>query len=243
MIAKVIAKEREYYSNVFAKFNLGFKETVIVFDNKNEQFELLNVYDNHLCIKRKIFIFDTDISDMIEKTKIRLSLLDTFNNCVGYDWLISNTKLIKNIKNHKKVDDIYLELAKKMNEKLEISEWKYVKNEKDANDLLEAAFWFHDSILDHISYKVQVNYNDPSVVELLFTGCWECDIMLVFESDVLIHFNRNDVDMYEIMDSNILFDDFYVYWVDDDLENINQIDDSFTYFRGRSLKWKMITKK
>ncbi len=53
MIAKVVTKEREYYSYVFAKFNPGFYETVIVFDNENEQFELLKVYDTCHSLKEK----------------------------------------------------------------------------------------------------------------------------------------------------------------------------------------------
>ncbi len=53
----------------------------------------------------------------------------------------------------------------------------------------------------------------------------------------------DEYNSYEIMDSNILFDHGYVYWVDDNIENVKEINDSYTYFRGRSLKWKMITKK
>ena len=34
-------KEREYYSYVFAKFYSGFHETVVVYDDENEKFELL----------------------------------------------------------------------------------------------------------------------------------------------------------------------------------------------------------
>ncbi len=108
---------------------------------------------------------------------------------------------------------------------------------------MHAAWGFHDAILDNISYKVKEVYNDPSVVQVLFTGCWECDILLEFQRDVLIHFNTDDYNSYEIMDSNILFDDGYVYWVDDNIENVKEINNSYIYFRGRSLKWKMITKK
>lgn len=243
MIAKVVTKDREYYSNVFAKFNPGFLETVIVFDNENEQFELLKVYDTIPSLKRKVFIIDTDMNDMVEKSEIKLSLITTFKDCFGYGWLIDNVKLIKDIISKKEVDTKYIELAKKINEKIEVSEWKYVKNEKDAKDLLVAAWGFHDAILDNISYKVKKFYDDPSAVQLLFTGCWECDILLEFQIDVLIHFNFDDDSSYEIMASNILFDDGYIYWVDDDIENIKEINDSYTYFRGRLLKWKMITKK
>lgn len=243
MIAKVVSKEREYYSYVFAKFNPGFYETVIVFDDENEKFELLNVYDTKPSLKRKIFIIDTDMDGMVEKPEIKISLISTLKNCFGYDWIIENIELIKDIKSKNSIDKKYIELAKEINKKIEVSEWKYVKNEKDAKDLLHAAWGFHDAELDNISYKLKETYNDPSVVQVLFTGCWECDILLEFQRDVLIHFNIDDNCSHEIMDSNILFNDGYVYWVDDYIEDIKELNDSYIYFRGRSLKWKMINKK
>lgn len=243
MIAKVVTNGREYYSYVFAMFNPGFYETVIVFDDENEEFELLNVYDTKPSLKRKVFIIDTDMDDMIEKSEIKFSLIDTLKDCFGYDWIIENVELIKDIKSKNKIDKKYIELAKEINKKIEVSEWKYVKNRKDATDLLHAAWGFHDAELQSISYKLQELYNDPSIVQVLFTGCWECDILLEFQRDVLIHFNVDDNCSLEIFDSNILFNDGYVYWVDDCIEDIKELNDSLTYFRGRSLKWKMITKK
>ena len=41
MIAKIVSENREYYSNVFAKFNTGWNECVIVFDNENKKFEFV----------------------------------------------------------------------------------------------------------------------------------------------------------------------------------------------------------
>lgn len=38
MIAKIVAKDRVYYSYVFAKFNPLFYVTVIVFDDENKKF-------------------------------------------------------------------------------------------------------------------------------------------------------------------------------------------------------------
>ena len=242
MIARVQYKGKAYYSYVFAKFNPGFYETVIVFDNENEKFELINVYDTKPSLKRKIFIIDTDMEGMIEKSEIKLSLINTLKNCFGYDWIIENIELIKDIKNANNIDKKYIELAKEINKKIEVSEWKYVKNEKDAKDLLHAAWGFHDAELDNISYKLKETYNDPSVVQVLFTGCWECDILLEFKKDVLIHFNFDDNTMPDIMDSNILFHDGFVYWVDDCIESVDNITEDFIYFRARSLAWKMITK-
>ena len=107
---------------------------------------------------------------------------------------------------------------------------------------MSAAWEFHDATLKSISYELKENYYDPSCVRVLFTGCWECDIILEFKKDVLIHFNYDDNTMPDIMDSNILFHDGFVYWVDDCIESVDNITEDFIYFRARSLAWKMITK-
>ena len=56
MLAKIVSDNREYYSHIFAKFNPGWYERVIVFDNENKKFELLNVYNTNPSLKRKVFI-------------------------------------------------------------------------------------------------------------------------------------------------------------------------------------------
>ena len=37
MLAKISSDNREYYSHIFAKFNPGWYECVIVFDTENKQ--------------------------------------------------------------------------------------------------------------------------------------------------------------------------------------------------------------
>jgi len=74
MLAKIVSDNREYYSHIFAKFSPGWYECVIVFDTENKRFELLNVYNTKPSLKRKVFIIDTDIADMVEKKEIKLSV-------------------------------------------------------------------------------------------------------------------------------------------------------------------------
>ena len=68
-------------------------------------------------------------------------------------------------------------------------------------------------------------------------------LVLTILNNILIHFNIDDINSYEINDSNILFDNGYIYWVDEYIDNIKDIKHDFIYFRGRSLKWKMINKR
>ena len=242
MLAKIVSDNREYYSHVFAKFNPGWFECVIVFDAENKRFELLNVYNTKPSLKRKVFVIDTDIMDMVEKKQIKLSITTTYKDCLGYSWLLDDCDLIKKIKDGIPIDEKYIKIAEELNKNIDTGEWKHVKNPKDADNLLSAAWGFHDATLKSISYESKENFNDPSCVRVLFTGCWECDIVLEFKKDVLIHFNQDDNTMPDIMDSNILFHDGFVYWVDDYIESVDDIAEDCIYFRARSLAWKMITK-
>ena len=193
-------------------------------------------------LKRKIFIIDTDTSGMIEKKEIKLSLTTTYKDCFGFAWILENYDLIKQIKSGKPVDEQYIKIAEEQNKSIDTNEWKYIKNQKDADDLLSAAWGFHDARLESISYKVKENYDDPSSVHVLFTGCWESDILLEFKKDVLIHFNYDDNTIPDIMDSSILFYNGFIYWVDDCVKSVDEIAEENIYFRARSLSWKMITK-
>ena len=68
MLAKVVLENREYYSHIFAKFNPGWNERVIVFDGENRKFELINVYNTKPSLKRKVFIID-DADTMNEQAQ------------------------------------------------------------------------------------------------------------------------------------------------------------------------------
>lgn len=152
MLAKIVSDNREYYSHIFAKFSPGWYECVIVFDTENKRFELLNVYNTKPSLKRKVFIIDTDTADMVEKKEIKLSMVTTYKDCFGYSWLLDNCDLIKQIKDGKPVDEKYIKIAEEQNKNIDTGEWKRVKNLKDANNLLSAAWGFHDARIKNISY-------------------------------------------------------------------------------------------
>ena len=241
MIAKIVTTTKEYYSHVFAIFNPGFYESLIVFNNETERFELLSMYNVKPSLKRKVFIIDTSSEGMIEKKRIKLSFKISYKNCLGYDWVLNDIDLIKKIKEGSLVDTKFITIAKQLNDRIVYNDWTLVKDKKDVQDLMAAAWGFHDAVLENISYKFK-KYGEPSVVEVLFTGCWECDILLEFKGDVSIHFNLDDTNVIELFGANIIFNDGFIYWVDDCIEDVKDISEEFIYFKARSLKWKMINK-
>lgn len=238
MIAKVISEDnREYISHIFAKFSKGFDTTVITYDSDHNRFEYINMYDKTPYLKRKVFIFDSNNEGMIELKGLRVGFLKSFKSAFGYDWILSNDIIVNIIKN-KDVDKKYSEIAANINSKIEVQEWYYVKNEKDADSLLELAFGFHDALIVDININNGSNYDDSSTVEVTFSGCWGCNVTLLFQGDILVHYLLDDECSNEIFDSSILFENEYIYWVDGSINNVTQLKDYHTYFRAKSLKWK-----
>ena len=92
-----------------------------------------------------------------------------------------------------------------------------------------AAGWFHDAYIGSINYSV-----DKLIVR--FDGLWGCSIELEFAGDIIIHHNNVTC----VFSASIFFEDEYIYFVDDDIDSFENIIDDFTYFRGKTLKWKII---
>ena len=241
MIVKVLTKDnREYYSTVFAKINTGWNQQYIVFDDE-KKFDLVRVYELTPSIIRKVFIIDNDTSNWIFKDKITVSSNTEYEKCGGLDWIINDLELFDLIINGNKLDESILKKAKQLNNKIIKKEWHEIKTQKDIENLFSAAWGFHDSHVQDIKFtNIIDNTYDPSKVQVCFTSCWNCDIILEFESDVLIHYISNDQAYNEFFDANILFEDDYIYWIGENIKSLAELKDYHIYFRGRSLKWKMI---
>lgn len=244
MIAKVLKdNNKEYYSYVFATFNEGWFKEVLVFNNEDNVFEFISVYNTIPSIKRKVFIIDTDISNFIYQKEIKLNKKKKFENSKGYDWVLNDIDFLNKIINKEEIDEKYINKAKQLNDNYNIDEWHYIMNEKDILDLNAASWGFHDSHLEDIKYIKKESYSDPTIVQVLFTGCWECDILLEFKRDVFIHFYSDDSYTDEITISSILIKEGFIYWVNDKIEDVSELQEYHTYFKARSLKWKMIVNK
>ena len=243
MIAKVLTKSnREFCSHIFATFNSGWYTKVIVFDEKENKFKLVDMFNKH-PLKRKVFIIDTDCSDWIEKDEIKLSTFTKFKCCKGYEWIINNSKLINDIRKNNLIDNEIREKAKELNSSINKDDWHYIKDQKDIENLMTASFGFHDAYISDIKYLKKETYDGQTTVQVLFSNCWESEFLLEFEKDVIIHMVSNDDYDNEIFDSTVFFENGYIYWVDEEIKNASEIQENFTYFKARSLKWKCIINK
>lgn len=223
MIARVLDGEKEFCSYVFAQFIDGFKSTVIVFDGANNRYKKVQMYDTKPYIVRKVFIVDCDRAEWISPQK----------NFEGYAWLVNDPSLIKDIELGKPVAEEYVSRAVALNKTIVVNEWTEVTTDNGAENLLTAAWDFHDSTIKSIGY-------DKDKLTVVFEGCWNSTVVLEFEGDIALHYVDND--MNPVFGSSIIFDGSHVFWVDEHIKGIEGITDDLIVFRGRKLRWKQVLK-
>lgn len=241
MIAKIVDKDkREYYSVVFAICENGWNTAVIVYDDEKHQFSFIRMYRHTKNLVRSVFLIDCDKNDFIENKSVKMSFCKTIKHISGYEWLVGNNELFIDILKNKQVDDCYKEKAEEMNRQLSVSEWTLVKDKQDVKNLMATAWDFHDGIIEQISFN-----QGYDTVEIIFSGCWGCKMTLRFKEEVAIHFCSGDPFFARfVMDSNVFFENGFVYWVDDcgiccEAELAEAKDRN--YFKARSLFWKQET--
>lgn len=230
MIAKIKSKDNFIYNSyIFAIFDKGWDEKVIIFNNKSKKFEIANIYDNNIYLKRKVFIIDNDRSKFV---KLNLNSID---DCFGYEWI--DLEFINQVLENKPVDSAKVEIANKMNQLIDQSEWHNVIDKQDAKNLLFCAWNFHDSYIEKIEYQNKIN-DIANALKVVFDNCWGCKITLIFENDLKLSFDCNNHDDYTIYGASILFDNDYIYWINNQIEKVEEITDEI-YFRAKNLKWKI----
>lgn len=240
MIAKIVEKDkREYYSAVFAIYENGFDTAVVVFDDEKNVFSYVRMYGRTGVIIRNVFIIDSDDRDFVKEKTIRLSAFKELKHVHGYDWLVDNSRLFADILNNRPVKACWKEKAADINSRISVSEWNLVKNEQDVKSLMEASWGFHDGYIEKYNYDLETNS-----VEVLFSGCWGSKSTLRFQTDPMTHCTFEGLFDDYIMDSNVFFENGYVYWVDDyAIHTEAELEEAKTanYFRARTLLWKMET--
>lgn len=240
MIAKIVDKDkREYYSAVFAICENGWDTAVVVFDDERKRFSFERMYGRTKHIIRNVFIIDCDDRGFVKEKSIKVSSFKTIKHISGYDWLVENNQLFVDILHNRPVDERYREKAAKINTGITICLWNLVKTEQDVKSLMELSWGFHDGIIEKIGYD-----REKDSVEVLFSGCWGSKVTLRFQKEPMARFSFGDMYNDFIMDSNVFFENGFVYWVDDysikTEADLAEAKDGI-YFKARTLCWKQET--
>lgn len=235
MIAKVVKDNRSYISNVFAIFNQGMNITVITFDDREERYEYLKMYEDG---RRKVFILNCNEDLFEEKERIKLNLFSSLKLVKGYPWLIENDDIVRRIIKNQPIDEKYIECAKIANDNILIREWELVENENDVKNLFYAGYNFHDSYISELSYT----HEEKRSLKIVFSNCFNATISLMFEGDIKINFTDVNAFDYLIYNASIIFKDEYIYFItNNDIKSVDEINIDDNYFRAKTLKWKIET--
>lgn len=242
MLAKIISKEKEYYSVVFALIDSGWYMKAIVFNDEIDEFCIVNLYETNPLV-RKVFICDADKTGWITYNRKEGNIFKKETSVSGVEWLVADFENIKSIiKGETVVYDI-IKKAKECNQHKDISEWKLIEDNDDIESLLTLALDFHDSYISKIEYFSENEYDEPSMFKVTFNGAWDASIEMIFQRDILIHFSTDDNCTKEIFGASCFFENGFIYWVDDDsVTSASKISLDNIFFKARSLKWKFSTK-
>lgn len=241
MIATIYNKNREYNSLIFAVFKRNGETAAIVFDDGAERFELVCAHDKY-GLKQKIFVTDYNVEGYITKDSVEFDSF-TATECLGYEWLLEDSRLLKDIEQGKEADKKYVDLAKKLNGLIDFNVFHEVKTQEDADELLQAAGGFHDSYLTGIEYIASdCDANIVAKICLKFRLYGGHDMVMEFDTDIKIRFDF-ETHLEYIYTSCIVIDKKLIYWIcDEDDCTAEDIDDETMYFAAERLRWRIAPK-
>ena len=244
MIAKIKYGNNNYFSYIYFLCKYEYKTKVITFNPNDNKFELLEPFTNKYNNEKILYLYDYCEDGLIHKDSIKLSSYEV-SDCMGYDWLINNEDLIRDIELNKEVKEEYLEIAKNLNNTINVYDWHEVKTKEDAEELLDMTGAFHDSYIRDLKgifgrpfepefeTKLQISF------ELYGT---DYDILLEFVGGADIKYGLSSNLNYIYLASIILHNNL-IYWVDgsDELLPIDIKD--HPYICASRLRWKLIDKQ
>ena len=110
-------------------------------------------------------------------------------------------------------------------------------SEKEARDLDWVASGFHDALITKLEEKDGALY-------VFFEGMWGCDLEVRFEGDVSYDVSSrdpNECDPYW-SDSTVLFQDGFVYLIDDMYATVENARHGWCWFKARHMRYHVIPK-
>jgi hypothetical protein len=246
MIAKIKYDDKEYLSYVFLEGLYNYRPRAIVFNTKEDKFEYLDKLKSDYSTERNYSIIIYFTKEMVYKKEIELPKY-TLNKCYGYHWLINNKELLDNIFLGKEVDEKYKEIARQMNSSINLDTWTEIKNQEDADDLLDITGGLHDCYM--LESKIKF---DPCAPELKFIVSIQNKYEHTDEYDILFDFSGEietnkfcPTVLERIYLTSILYDEEegYVYWVNGN-DELSLIDiPTHEYIKCRNFRWKLVEKE
>ena len=116
------------------------------------------------------------------------------------------------------------------------NEYPVIKSQADVDNLMSVSGYFHDAYIDKFK-----EYDDGSVF-VTFDGVWGCSIEVWFSGNVSYSIKSRDPEEYDPywFGSTVLIEDGFVYFVDDDDMEVEDIGDGYCWFKARNMRYHVI---
>ena len=220
-----------YYADITAKddneayLQRIYKPYWIVWDEKKERlirWHAMTPNTEHLI--PQILIVDSDQSNWKTNEK--------GIGCVDF---LSRELLDSFLDKEHQPEDV-LEMCRSVDSDYTYEEIKQIKTGKDIEDIMWASGGFHDAYIE----KEEI-LNDGTL-HVRFDGTWGCKIDIWFSGELEYDTSSRNPEKCDPcwFGSTILFQNGFVYFIDDDDMTVEEISKGYTYFKAREMKYRII---
>ena len=224
MHAIVREKDGNYYITPVFGYLGGKYQYYFVWNKDRSRISKLSAYEeNGRYLTRGIIIVDSDQSNWI---------MD--ENGIGCVDSLTLDQLEDMVCMNNQSEDI-LKKCREMDKGYEYEERTEIKTEKDAEDLMWAAGCFHDAFIE----KEEMQENGKLYV--LFDGIWGCKVEMWFWGNLEYDTSsRAEYGDKWWMASSILFEDGFIYFIDDEGITVDKIGKGYCFFKARHVQYHII---
>ena len=238
MIARVKYNGKTYNSYVFAYFEYDYMPQYLVYNTEDDKFEIVSNFSEKCNGHRQIGLLNENENSFIYKSELQLNK-GTIKKFKGYSW-VDNT-LINDIENGNKIENEYHDVAKKMNNNINLDSWNEVLTPSDAEDFMNHVGCFHDMYF--IGMNCIADYLDienEAKLQLHFHSQGPFDVVVEFKGAIDIKYTF--ITCNRIYLSSIVFKHPNIYWLDGNDELSEADINDYDYISGQKLSWKYILK-
>lgn len=219
-----------YYRNVTAtddyeRYIEGIQNPYYVVwdENKEKLIKWFAMKPNTKYLIPQVLIVDSDKQNWIEKDD---------DGCVDF----LNKSIIDTFVEKGFQDNELLQKCKDIDNDYTYEEYPEIKDEEDIENLYWTTGCFHDA------YIVKEIMQDDGTLYLRFDGVWGCEVEVWLWGDVEYDTSSRDPEIENPYwyGSTVLIENGFIYFIDDEDMTVDEINESYCYFKARHMKYHII---
>lgn len=248
---------QKYYKSIcYAKIDIGSFEKAIVINSHKNCVELVSYFDvdkpdyshplyEHISSTdtEKWQYANIDTLDKLNKYLKANKLYDRkLTDIVGYQDICNDVNLL--IKLFENISVPLTETKFEIRTNDDVSEWNYIRTQKDADDFLDFFAGFHDATIKSMHYEEAYNLRK---VNIIFDNSeWAGIAELCFEGVIALHLNPPPENfLNDMFTALIKVENELVLWAGDTDEldegdTVENFDYDLNYIKALNLKWRKI---